>query len=557
MPTRPSLGLEQHDTSETQATSFSIYSPFMTARRHHTRSASALSTTTLRPDFELLERRCLLTSVPFGAGPDDTAEFMLGDVVVSVVLLESDGSEDENLEDWTSGQINQVKENIREGLAWWEDLLDQQGTSHWLNFKLDFTYTDAPIETGYEAISRPSDDFVLWINDFFQTADVPSGISFSDRIRQFNHEQRLKHDSNWAFTIFVVNAKNDTDNRFDSSGSFSRAFAFAGGRFFVTTSERPASTIAHETGHMFWALDEYSDSAEYTEHRGYYNTQNVNAIDGHPNPTERVRSIMDSHGIAFATDAASPSSLEMIGWRDSDQDGVFDVMDVPHRLEGVGVFDVETSRYSFTGNTSVETLPNQNPKGKGHDITLNEISRVEFRWGSGAWQTLQQIGTYEADLEYELAVPDSVTSIEIRAIDDRTGVSSPIFTDQFERPVFNWQNPVEQHDVNGDQQVAPLDALLVINKLNTVGPHSLIGVPAPDVPQYLDVNGDQFVSAIDALLIINRLNEMTPPISTAAHSSSEGEGDRAEGEPDIAAAMPSSRAEHAESGRFCRTNLPW
>ncbi len=510
----------------------------------------------MRPGFESLERRCLLTSVPFGASPNDTAEFMLGDVVVSVVLLESNGSEDENLENWTNAQINQVKDNVRDGLQWWEDLLDLQQTSHWLNFTIDFKYADQPIETGYEAISRPSDDFALWINDFFRTADVPSGSSFSQRIRQFNHEQRIRHDANWAFTIFVVNAKNDPDNRFDSSGSFSRAFAFSGGRFFVTTSERTASTIAHETAHMFWALDEYTGGASYFDHRGYYDTQNLNAIEGHPNPSQRVRSIMDSHGISFATDAASQSSLEMIGWRDSDQDGVFDVMDVPHRFEGAGVFDAELSRYTFTGSTVVDTLPNRNPKGNGHDITLNEISRVEFRWDDGPWQTIEQIDAYQADLQYELVVPQSATEIALRSIDDRTGISSPIFTDRLEQSSFEWQNPVEQHDVNGDQQVAPLDALLVINKLNTVGPHSLAGLPAPVVPQYLDVNGDQFVSAIDALLIINRLNEAGPPALAASSSPQGGSIEEAEGEAEgqaqIAAALQRHAAGRSTDDRFLR-----
>lgn len=496
-----------------------------------------------RPFFETLERRCLLTAVPYGAAADDTAEFMLGDVVVSVVLLESDGSEDENLENWTTSQIDEIKGRVREGLQWWEDLLEQQNSSHWLNFTIDFKYADDPIDTGYEAISRPSDDFVHWINDFFAEAEIPSGTSFSNRIRQFNHEQRLMHEANWAFTIFIVNAENDVDGRFDSEGTFSRAFAFAGGRFFVTTSERPASTIAHETAHMFWALDEYADSASYSDHRGYYDTQNVNAIDGHPDATQRVRSIMDSHGISFALHAASPSSLEMIGWRDSDQDGIFDVMDVPHRLDGVGVFDAGLSRYAFTGSTAVDTLPNQNPIGNGHAITLNEISRVEVRFDQGPWQTVEQIGAYQADLDFEVIVPTDATEIEIRSVDDRTGISSPIYVDPIERPAFSWQNRQRPNDVNGDQLVTPLDALLVINKLNVVGPHSLVDVPEPAIPQYLDVNGDLFVSAIDALLVINELNEGSQAGLVAANPGHGNSSEVGEGEPDgVAAAIASRRA---------------
>ena len=286
--------------------------------------------------FESLEGRQLLTSVPWGADPQDTAEYMLGTVLVSLVLFESDGSHDVNREDWTSESVEQVKEHVQEGLQWWEDLLAQQDSVHELDFQLDYTYADQPIQTGYEPISRPSDDFMLWIEDFFDQAAVPAGSGYSDRIRQFNHAQRLKHDTNWAFTILVVNSEIDNDGRFDPSGSFSQSFAFAGGRFFVMTSERPASTVAHETAHMFWALDEYSGSRPYTEERGYYRVQNLNAADGHPDPDSRVASIMDSHVIAYPLQAASDSALEMIGWRDSDQDGIFDVLDVPHSLTGEG-----------------------------------------------------------------------------------------------------------------------------------------------------------------------------------------------------------------------------
>ena len=70
-------------------------------------------------------------------------------------------------------------------------------------------------------------------------------------IRAFNNAQRLKHNADWAFTIFVANDYGDADGQFKSGGQFEQAFAFAGGRFLVTPSQRPASTFAHETGHIF------------------------------------------------------------------------------------------------------------------------------------------------------------------------------------------------------------------------------------------------------------------------------------------------------------------
>lgn len=68
-------------------------------------------------------------------------------------------------------------------------------------------------------------------------------------------------------------------------------------------------------------------------------------------------------------------------------------------------------------------------------------------------------------------------------------------------------NPVNPLDVNGDQHVSPVDALLIVNELNQIGARRLsdrvVGTP------HLDVNQDGFVSSVDALLVLNELNGVT------------------------------------------------
>src|SRR5687767_9648034 len=68
--------------------------------------------------FESLESRSLLAGLPFGAVPNDTAEYMLGEVYVSVVFMESSGTGANNTENWTPQQIDNVKNNISQGLQW-------------------------------------------------------------------------------------------------------------------------------------------------------------------------------------------------------------------------------------------------------------------------------------------------------------------------------------------------------------------------------------------------------------------------------------------------------
>jgi len=77
------------------------------------------------------------------------------------------------------------------------------------------------------------------------------------------------------------------------------------------------------------------------------------------------------------------------------------------------------------------------------------------------------------------------------------------------------QNQANMFDVNSDSFVAPLDALIVINHLNTSEPNSVEELR----PEHalVDVNGDCVISPLDALLIINELN-----------SNAAGEGEAAE-----------------------------
>ncbi|MFV2065911.1 MAG: putative Ig domain-containing protein, partial [Pirellulales bacterium] len=76
---------------------------------------------------------------------------------------------------------------------------------------------------------------------------------------------------------------------------------------------------------------------------------------------------------------------------------------------------------------------------------------------------------------------------------------------------YPWQNPRNRVDVNDDGFVTPIDALLVINELNSRGVLDAKGkLPFPRSEpyrgNYYDVNGDGFGTPLDALHIINVLN---------------------------------------------------
>lgn len=81
----------------------------------------------------------------------------------------------------------------------------------------------------------------------------------------------------------------------------------------------------------------------------------------------------------------------------------------------------------------------------------------------------------------------------------------------------NQTNPL---DANGDGTVSPIDALLLINELNQLGPRLLsAALDLAMIPSYfVDINQDGSLSAFDALLVINHLNSLkrSAPVNAVA-----------------------------------------
>ncbi len=201
--------------------------------------------------MESLEVRNLMASLPYGAFEEDTGEFFLGRVAVTPVLLESNGAIDANTENWNSGHISQVLLNLQEGLQWWKDLLATKTSVHTLDFQIDTTFATTPVPSSYEGINRVSNDYALWVTEFLNGKGFNQSSSLEQNIRAFNQAQRVKHNADWSFTVFVVNSQNEQDGTFAPGGSFSRAFAFAGGLFFVTLLLAPPRRMRTKRGTCF------------------------------------------------------------------------------------------------------------------------------------------------------------------------------------------------------------------------------------------------------------------------------------------------------------------
>lgn len=87
--------------------------------------------------------------------------------------------------------------------------------------------------------------------------------------------------------------------------------------------------------------------------------------------------------------------------------------------------------------------------------------------------------------------------------------------------VNGFGNPRLTGDVNDDEAVSALDALLIINLLNRAKSLAvdLTTLQPTDGPIYPDVTGDENASALDALTVINILNRQSAPEREAESAS--------------------------------------
>jgi hypothetical protein len=354
-----------------------------------------------------------------------TSEFLAGSVAVGIILVESDGSIDPSSENWTDGEKQQIFSEIMAGLNWWATLDPRAHVS--------FVYNDhfsAPLPTGVEPITRSSTDQRYWINDALGALGYQSSSYFT-RVRDYNNSLRDFYHTDWAFTIFVVDSAEDGDNYF-SDGRF--AYAYLGGPFLVMTSgnngygiDNMDAVLAHEVGHIFYALDQYSGAnQECTRRSGYLSVENFNSQAG--SCPLNVNSIMRGQVYPYQTKSIDPYAAGQIGWRDSDQDNILDPLeaDLPLIIEPLILQD---NRIMVTGQAEIVPYPSP-----GHaSVTINTLTQVKYRLDQTNWQSGNAVDgafddTEEAFQFVSAQLSPGLHTLEVATVDSAGNVSAPMFT---------------------------------------------------------------------------------------------------------------------------------
>ncbi len=191
-----------------------------------------------------------------------TSGFMLGKVAVAIVFPQCNGVVDACTESWNTAAMDQVYSQIQSALTWW---------SARLNGRVTFVYEQRrQIPTGYEPIRRPQSDEGLWIAEVM-TAIGQSGASYTDQVYTYNNWLRQNYAADWEMTIFVANSSVSATGTF-TDGYF--AYSYVQGPFMVMTYDNDgygianlAAVTAHEAGHIFGALDQYTGAGVAGLHR--------------------------------------------------------------------------------------------------------------------------------------------------------------------------------------------------------------------------------------------------------------------------------------------------
>ncbi|MDZ4783161.1 MAG: dockerin type I domain-containing protein [Planctomycetia bacterium] len=255
----------------------------------------------------------------------------------------------------------------------------------------------------------------------------------------------------------------------------------------------------------------------------------------------------DAGAQTFASVEMSPEGVAVVVWSgfgdqvdatpesgdQSDSAGVFfqgiqllaPVGDIDVLGSGGSILDGETETSLEAGTRLGEALAGEGRTNREFVIRNAGFGRLRFAGDPSVTVEGGEEGEFTvADLDVDYLDPGDSVAFVLSFAPAAVGMRSAtvtVHTDDTDEgpfqfavvgvglaPTHPWRNPDNPYDVNGDGIVSGLDALIIINRLNKHGPHSL---PPPDEgqkpPPYYDVNGDNKLTALDALQTINVLNK--------------------------------------------------
>lgn len=206
----------------------------------------------------------------------------------------------------------------------------------------------------------------LWITEVMTFLGI-EGTNYFDQMYNYMNDLRQRLKSDWAVIIFMIDIGYKPNAKF---GNDITAYAYLGGPCVVYGCFGRESRLVHihELAHTFFATDEYDSETDVT---GYlYVADNDSA-----------ECIMNS----FAYTDFCTASKEQLGWRDSDGDGIHDIVDNPVYTT-INQFWPDPTTNQILRYTGVSVVvPYDTPNPNFRDITITKVANVQFRVDNGTW----------------------------------------------------------------------------------------------------------------------------------------------------------------------------
>ncbi len=298
------------------------------------------------------------------------SEILIGDVLVNLIFPES-VPHPLHQEDWKPENISAATSQATLAVLMFQTEYRKADISFIIRAEQDLAVSVEPINL------RLRDN--TWIPEVMERLGYPNdgtGDRHLTAVHEFNNANRKKYDTEWVFTVFLVDARVDSDHMFDMSRKV--GWSFTGGPFMVLP--HPAGSLATSQafkfyfGTIFWALDEAENAQnDCNSTAGYLDVQHLNKQTG----TNQYGGAMGCPGqgtpepcplnystLSWYSGPPCDYSAGMMGVSDFNHNSVPDCLDaapivVFENAEIETVFTI-TAPIRFTAIS--EGVPNENPK---------------------------------------------------------------------------------------------------------------------------------------------------------------------------------------------------
>ncbi|MFH1278259.1 MAG: hypothetical protein ABIK65_07765 [Candidatus Eisenbacteria bacterium] len=389
----------------------------------------------------------------FGAGFYQTSEWMLGNIAVGVVLPEYPGGT------YSSAEMASIHAQVRGAMDFWSGrarpfLPGARFVYHMHNqvrIDFDFRSRHPRIEEDRWILDAMEEMGFTWTPE--RQAEYP--------VYEYVDSLRTAFRAEWGICLFIpkvpsLRAEYDSYSRLGGPYTVAASGIQKDGGWLVGGEVWLTHVLIHETGHLFWALDESCKSGFCVPchiRSGYLNVFNKNSM----NRDYLCDPVHVDCCMEIPTPRVCEYTLAMVGLRDRDEDNIPDVLDThpyvgPPRVGDDLLPDTITTVHPvIEGKAACMPLVNYaeysgvgahksfRPQDRRNDVTFNTIEHVIYRIdemtdeeGNELWLSADPPGGWGKDttvVSFSF-VPDSLTGgdhlITLRAVNTMGNRSSAL-----------------------------------------------------------------------------------------------------------------------------------